>query len=79
MDGPRQELLAGAGLAGNQHGDVARGDAPGGAHQVQHGLGRAYEAELLLGQGIGPQRRPLTFGDLGGVQRAGVGDEALER
>ena len=45
------ELLAGAGLAAHEHGDVAAGDAAGGLEQAAHRLARADDAatERLLG------------------------------
>ena len=34
--------------------------------------------ELLLGQRIRPDGRAFTLGEVGGVQRPGAGDEALQ-
>ena len=78
MHGAGEQLLAGAGLAGDEHGDVAGRHSPRHAHQIEHRLGRADEAQLLFGQRIGPDCRALALGEVGGVQRAGAGDEPLQ-
>ena len=51
MEERGDELLAGAGLAADQHGDVAAGDARGGVEQAAHRPARADDpaAEGLLG------------------------------
>jgi hypothetical protein len=79
MDGARQHFLAGAGLAGEEDGDVGRRDALGDRQQLGHLLGHPQAAVGLEGVG-GPQRGALLLlaavaveGD-GGVDQLADGD-----
>ena len=73
MDGPRQELLADARLAVDQHGGVEVDDGPGQLEHLPHALTLGHdpvEAELLL---VPPDARALGAAQL--LQLDGVPDD----
>ena len=78
MDRPREYFLAGAGLAGEQDGDVGGRDALGDGEQLGHLLGHPEPAVGLEGVG-GPQRRTLLLFAPVAVDGDGRVDELPDR